>query len=142
MLNPVIYNKISAKLERLDEYLKILKDIQKVNKKSFVNDYHFFGLAERYMQLSIEIVLDVGKIILAEKNFERPDNNQEIFIILQDEKIISKSLTEKIHGIVGFRNILVHEYEKIDRNIVYDRLYNNLDDFKKFQKEIAKYLKK
>src|SRR4030042_3610346 len=121
MLNPIIFNKISAKLEKWDEYLKILKDIQKINKTSFVNDYHFFGLAERYLQLSIEIVLDIGKIILAEKNLARPDNNQEIFIILRDEKIISKALTEKIHGIVGFRNILVHEYEKIDRNIVYDR---------------------
>ncbi len=140
MLSPNTFNKISAKLEKLDEYLKILKNIQKVNKKTFVSDYHFFGLAERYFQLSIEIILDIGKLILAEKNFKRPENNQEIFSILHDQKIISKKLTEEIQGIAGFRNILVHEYEKIDRNIVYDKLKNNLDDFKKFQKEISKYL--
>lgn len=142
MLSPVIFNKISIKLEKLDEYLKILKDTQKVNKKSFTSDYHFFGLAERYLQLSIEILLDTGKLILAEKNFSRPDNTQEIFSILHDNKILSAKLTEKIQGIVNFRNILVHEYEKIDRNIVYEKLQENLNDFIKFRKEITKFLKK
>lgn len=142
MLNSVIYNKISSKLENLEEYLKILKEIQKVNKKSFVNDYHFFGLAERYLQLSIESILDVGKIIITSEESKRPENNQEIFAILYDKKIISEKLTEKIQGIVGFRNILVHDYDKIDRSIVYDKLQKNLDDFVDFQKEISKFLKK
>lgn len=141
MLNPGNYNKIALKLEKLEEYIKILKDIQKVNKKSFISDYHFFGLAERYLQLSIEILLDIGKILLTSQNLSRPDNNQEIFSILHDKKIITAKLTEKIQGIVGFRNILVHEYEKIDRNIVYEKLQNDLKDFIFFQKEIAKYLK-
>lgn len=129
-------------MEKLDEYLKILKDTQKVNKKSFTSDYHFFGLTERYLQLSIEVLLDIGKLILAEKNFSRPDNTQEIFSILHDNKILSAKLTEKIQGIVNFRNILVHEYEKIDRNIVYEKLQENLNDFIKFRKEITEFLKK
>lgn len=36
-----LYNKIISKLERLDEYFGYLKDIQRVNKKSFLTDYHF-----------------------------------------------------------------------------------------------------
>lgn len=37
------YNKIISKLERLDEYLKFLKEIQRVNKKKFTEDFHFFS---------------------------------------------------------------------------------------------------
>ncbi|MEK7085974.1 MAG: DUF86 domain-containing protein [Patescibacteria group bacterium] len=141
-MSKTAYNKIISKLERLDEYLKILKEIQKVNKKKFTEDFHFYGLAERYFQLSIEIVLDVGKLILVAKNLKRAEDNSDIFEILNANVIISKKLFYRFAGINSFRNILVHDYEKIDREIVYKKLQTNLEDFFDFKKEIAKFLKK
>lgn len=134
------YNKIVTKLERLDEYVSYLRDIQKVNKVQFVSDYHFFGLAERYFHLAIEVLLDVGKILIVTEKLERPDENQEIFVALNKRGILSDNLTEQLVGIANFRNILVHEYGKIDREIVYSKLQKNLDNFTDFKKEVAKYL--
>lgn len=136
------FNKIISKLNRLDEYLGYLKDIQKVNRKSFVSDYHFFGLAERYLQLSIEAVLDIGKLLIIFKNTRRPEDNQEIFLVLGKNKIISNKLAGELRGIAGFRNILVHDYEKIDREIVYQKLHDNFKDFNNFKREILKFLRK
>lgn len=134
------YNKIIFKLQKLDEYVKYLKETQKINKNQFVEDYHFFGLAERYLQLSIEILLDVGKLLIIIKGLKRPEENQEIFSALRDEKIISEKLAQNLIGIANFRNILVHDYEKIDREIVYEKLQNNIDDFELFKKEVFEYL--
>ncbi len=136
------YNKIISKLERLDEYLKFLREIQQVNKKKFTEDFHFYGLAERYFQLSIEIVLDVCKLILVAKNLKRAEDNKDIFEILKENGFISKKVFNRLAGINSFRNILVHDYEKIDREIVYQKLQTNLEDFLDFKKEIAKFLKK
>jgi len=136
------YNKIISKLQKLDEYIKYLKEVQKINKNQFMEDYHFFGLAERYLQLSIEILLDVGKLLIVIKGLKRPEENQEIFSALRDEKIISEKLADNLMGVANFRNILVHDYEKIDREIVYEKLRNNLDDFENFKKEIAGYVNK
>ena len=136
------YNKIISKLQKLDEYIKYLKEVQKINKNQFVEDYHFFGLAERYLQLSIEILLDVGKLLIVIKGLKRPEENQEIFSALCDEKIISEKLADNLMGIANFRNILVHDYEKIDREIVYEKLRDNLEDFENFRKEIAGYVNK
>jgi len=136
------YNKIISKLQKLDEYIKYLKEVQKINKNQFVEDYHFFGLAERYLQLSIEILLDVGKLLIVIKGLKRPEENQEIFSALRDEKIISEKLADNLIGVANFRNILVHDYEKIDREIVYEKLRNNLDDFENFKKEIVGYVNK
>jgi len=136
------YNKIISKLQKLDEYIKYLKEVQKINKNQFVEDYHFFGLAERYLQLSIEILLDVGKLLVVIKGLKRPEENQEIFSALRDEKIISEKLAGNLMGIANFRNILVHDYEKIDREIVYEKLRDNLEDFENFRKEIAGYVNK
>lgn len=137
-----LHNKIISKLERLDEYFGYLKDIQKVNKKSFLTDYHFYGLAERYLQLAIEVIIDIGKLIIVSENLKRPEDNGDIISIMADNKILAKKSSEKLIGIVNFRNILVHDYEKIDREIVYKKLQKNLDDFSDFKKNIIKYLKK
>lgn len=137
-----LHNKIISKLERLDEYFGYLKDIQKVNKKSFLTDYHFYGLAERYLQLAIEVIIDIGKLIIVSEDLKRPEDNGDIISIMADNKIITKKSSEKLIGIVNFRNILVHDYEKIDREIVYKKLQKNLDDFSDFKKNIVKYLKK
>lgn len=139
-MSKTVYNKIVAKLERLNEYQKYLKEISKVNKKKFTEDFHFFGLAERYLQLSIEVVLDIGKLLLIANNLERAENNSEIFEILGEKGILPKRTIPKFRGIARFRNILVHDYEKIDRNIVYKKLQENLKDFEEFKKAIKSIL--
>lgn len=141
-MSKLIYNKIIAKLEKLDEYSGYLAEIQKANKKDFIRDYRLYGLAERYLQLSIEAILDVGKLTIVSENFRKPEDNQDIFSALYDGKAISRSLVEKLSGIANFRNILVHDYEKIDREIVFQKLKENSDDFKKFKKEVLGYLNK
>lgn len=141
-MSKLIYNKIIAKLARMDEYAHYLSDIQKVNRRAFLADYHFYGLAERYLQLAIEVLLDIGKLIILAENLRKPDDNQDIFNVLYENKIISEKLLDRLVGIANFRNILVHDYEKIDREIVYSKLQKNLHDFTAFKKEILKRLKK
>ena len=142
MTNPITYNKIISKFNRLDEYYKILQEIKKINEKSFVNDFHFYGLAERYLQLSIEIILDIGKLLINEKDLSRAESNQNIFDVLKDNHIISDKLHNQLFGVANFRNILVHDYEKIDRKKIYHNLQNEIDQFIQFKKEIIKYLNK
>jgi len=141
-MSKIIYNKILAKLERLDEYLKYLSEIRKIKKENFLTDYHVYGLAERYIQLSIEIMIDVGKLIIVSEKFRKPEDNPGILIIMCENQIISEKMLQDLAGIVNFRNILVHDYEKIDREIVYKKLRNNLNNFVDFKKAILIFIKK
>ena len=136
------FNKIIAKLQRLDEYLAYLEEIQKVNKKSFLSDYHLYGLAERYFQLAIEVLMDVGKLLILSEGLRRPEDNQDIFAVLRERNAISEDLADRLAGIANFRNILVHDYEKIDREIVHQKLQKNLGDLKDFKKAILRFLQK
>ncbi len=137
-----ILNKIVSKLERLDEYLRYLAEVRKVSKNLFISDFHYHGLAERYLQLAIEIILDAGKLVIIYQNLQKPEDNQEVFFILSQHNILSGELADKLSGITGFRNILVHDYEKIDREIVYQKLQNNLENFREFKKELLRFFKK
>ena len=141
-MSNLLINKIIAKLGKLDEYIKYLREIQKVNKKTFTSDYHFYGLAERYLQLSIEVLFDIGKLLVVANGLRRPEDNQDIFSILGEEKILTAKIVEKFAGMANFRNILVHDYEKIDREIIYMKLHDNLADFGDFIKAVKKFLGK
>lgn len=141
-MSRAVLDKIIAKLSRLDEYLRYLTELQKVNRDSFLKDYHAFGLAERYLHLAIEVLVDVGKLLVVAEALRRPEDNEDIFVVLSEQKVLSADLLKRLHGIAGFRNILVHEYEKIDRRIVYERLQKNPDDFKDFKTAVLRYLRK
>ena len=58
------------------------------------------------------------------------------------KKLFLKKLAQNLMGIANFRNILVHDYEKIDREIVYSKLQNNIIDFENFKKETLDYVNK
>lgn len=136
--------KIFEKIQQLDEYLNNLKQLRKEIKdqKEFLKNFHLYGLAERYLQLSCQIIIDTFNLIIIEEGIEKPEDGKETISLLFDKKIISENLASRLDGIVGFRNILVHEYGKINRKKVYQYLMERLEDFEVFKKEILNWLKK
>src|SRR3989339_1130145 len=105
---------LADRLKHFSDYIKILKELKKVNKNSFIQDYHYYGLAERYLQLSIECLLDIGSMLILSLDLRKPSHKQEVVDILEEEKIISSIMATKLSNIASFRNVLVHEYVKID----------------------------
>jgi uncharacterized protein YutE (UPF0331/DUF86 family) len=63
-----------------------------------------------------------------------PGSQAEIFEALSENKIIPKQLSRKMIQMVGFRNRIIHEYEKVDLRIVYDVWRKNLGDIERFCK--------
>lgn len=78
--------------------------------------------------------------ILAQKNGRTPTTMAESFMLLAEEKIISEGVAQALVKSVGLRNLLVHEYSKIDWNIVTKVANEHLDTFRDFAKEILKSL--
>jgi uncharacterized protein YutE (UPF0331/DUF86 family) len=142
-MSPIGKNKILEKLSNLNEYIKYLDQIKKEskNEKMFLNDFYLFGNAERFLQLSIQSIIDIIHLIIVEKNLERPNDNYEAISILFSKKILSKKSATILNLMVGLRNILVHEYGKIDRKNIYLILTKNLDDIKRIKKEIISSIK-
>lgn len=134
--------KILEKLENLKEYLGYLYQLQKEAKseKNFLSDFHLFGNTERYLQLSIQIIIDISHLIIIDLGLKRPEDNYEAISILYQKKIISENSAQKLTRMIGLRNILVHEYGKIDRKKIYRILKKNLQDLENFKKAIIKFV--
>lgn len=56
-------------------------------------------------------------------------------------EVLSAKLISTIKEMRGFRNVLVHEYTRIDDALVYRMVKTRLDDFQTFKREVISYLK-
>lgn len=140
-LNQVDKERILVKIDRLDQYLNELSDIMPENFESY-QKIEKKRACERLLQVSIESVLDICAQIVIELRLGLPSEEDDIFEKLEQAKIISSTTKETLKRMKGFRNIIVHEYGRIDDRLVYDVLKNNIEDFDVIRKEIVAAVKR
>jgi len=137
LVNPEVIRK---RINKLDEYLSILNRLKEYSADDFINNPQIYGSAERFLHLSIETITDMGNHVVAQSNLGIINWYSDIPTILEEKGIISDIQKDKWIRMIGFRNILIHDYLKIDRKLVYQNLQQNLDDFKELKKVFIKFL--
>jgi uncharacterized protein YutE (UPF0331/DUF86 family) len=130
-------SKMENKISTIRKYLKILENYKKYSKQEIEENLDLRGAVERYLYLVVQATIDLAETVISLKDFRKPTTFAESFLILEEEKIIDKKLAEQLVKMVGFRNILAHDYTKIDYEIVYDVLHNRLLDIEEFLKRIS-----
>ncbi len=128
-------------LKLLEEYLHDLRDAQQTTWDEFTDNKVIRRYIERTLQLAIESCLDIGSHIISDERFREPEDNEDIFAVLAENKVISKSQLSQLMKMAQFRNLIVHNYARIDPAIVYGILKERLGDLQDFALAIkAKYL--
>ena len=94
---------------------------------------------ERASQASIDIATHIVK----NRNLGLPNTSRELFDLLLEADIISQKSCRQMQGMVGFRNIAVHDYQNLNIEIVVAIVEKHLGDFESFIEEIfSGYLQK
>ena len=132
----IIENKITA----IKKYLNTVDRYKKYSKDEIEKNPDLSGAVERYLYLITQACIDLAEAVVSFKNFRKPTTYREGFEILGEKSVISLNLVEKMVKMVGFRNVIAHDYEEIDYNKVYDVLQNKLVDIEQFITEIRKSL--
>ena len=133
---------ILARLELLRQYKAQLLEIPASNFQEYDRNFLIHKATERLLQTAIEACLDIGKHIIAQERLRFPKDNQDVFTILGEEQIVPRTLLPRLQDMARFRNLLVHEYAKIDNAIVYGILKKRLGDFDEFARAIVEYLER
>lgn len=129
----VIENKISD----IRKYLKILERYKKYSKEEILDDIDIKGAAERYLYLAAQATIDLAEAVIAYRNLRKPATLGESFYILNEEGIVDTVLMEKLVKMTGFRNIIAHDYGKIDYDIVYKAIHDGAKDIEEFLIKIS-----
>lgn len=131
---------IERRLKKLDEYLSVLSELQKYSLDDFLAEPERYGSTERFLQLAIETTIDIGNHIVADMNLGDVQWSSDIASILHEKGYLTVELREVWIKMIGFRNLLVHDYLDIDRTKVHQILQNNLSDLKALEKVFAQFL--
>lgn len=76
----------------------------------------------------------------SDEKWREPASYRDCFVVLSENKVLSRGNLHHYEKMASFRNLLVHYYEKIDNEIVFGILKKNLDDFDLFVSEIADFI--
>lgn len=131
---------IRERLLRLDAVINGLVKLSALDRKVFLEDLASLWALERGLQLGAEIVFDIGNHILATCYGVIPDRYEDIPNALQREKVIRPELRDRLQGLGGFRNILVHDYLRLDPERVLDFHARAPRDFGEFSQAIRGWL--
>ena len=128
---------IGRKIERVEGYLKQIRSKKDPGIAVFVKDSDLQSIVLFNLIQAIQSCIDIGSHIISDSEWETPSTQAEIFEILSSKKVISRTLALKIISMVGFRNRIVHEYEKTDMKIVHDVWKKHTADIEKFCKAVV-----
>ena len=131
---------ILRKLTELDEYLKQMKEFSSVTLEEYSRDWKVQRIVERTLQMMIETCADIANHIIADRGYRTPDNYGDTFRVLHENGVFKNDLFEIMLKMARFRNIVVHQYDKVDEAIVIGILRNNLNNFTAYRDAILKIL--
>ena len=93
------------------------------------------------LQRAVQSTIDLASHIASSEGLGLPNTLKEVFDLLKNQKIINATLCKKMHSMVGFRNIAIHEYSAINVEVLKEILKKNLVDIEDFYEAILKYFK-
>ncbi len=130
---------IRIKIERIREYLRILRDMEKDCNSRFLIDPIYRGALLHYLYLVADSSISLAEMVIRCKNLRTPQSYSEAIDILGENNILPGDFAYNFAGIASFRNFLAHDYEKIDYKRICDGIFKKLDDIEIYLKYIEEY---
>lgn len=121
------------KLSNLETYLEQLATYRGVSLAEYADDWKTQRIVERTLHLAIETCMDVADHMVADRRLRVPETGAQTFEILGDAGLLSAGLSSSLCQMVGFRNILVHDYARLDPALVLRAIREDVEDLARFR---------
>ena len=128
---------IINKLESIERCINRIREEYEGNPKN-LEDYRRNDAIVLNLQRACESVTDIAMYVISTRKLGIPQTKKEAFDLLKNANLISDELCKKMKGMVGFRNIAIHEYKQIDEEILQDVIENHLKDLTDFTRQMLK----
>jgi uncharacterized protein YutE (UPF0331/DUF86 family) len=91
------------------------------------------------LQRAAEQAIDLANHVIRKGKLGLPKESKESFEILARAKVIPQELADKLKGMVGFRNVMVHQYQELDIKIMVAVIEYRLDDLIAFTAHVMEF---
>ncbi|MHA1200867.1 MAG: type VII toxin-antitoxin system HepT family RNase toxin [Candidatus Heimdallarchaeaceae archaeon] len=137
---PINNSYIIEKLASSKKYLETLQGIQEIAKPEFLENFPIQLQAERLFEILTLIMLDICTHLVANSTELPPESYSDCMVTLARLNVITTSDSEKFVKIIKMRNIIVHQYGKVDLELLYTGIQMLDKDFRDFKEKVSKWL--
>lgn len=81
------------------------------------------------LQRACESSIDAAMHVVRMQRLGVPQETREAFTLLENAGVIDRDLSDRLKKMVGFRNVAIHDYQKLNLDIVRRIIVEHLDDF-------------
>ena len=128
----VDHDLILAKVGSIRRHLKRISQKGTVDLETFLSDIDRQEVISFNLHLAIENCTDLAAHIISEEGLGVPGSASEMFYLLEENGYLSLQLTEKMIRAVGLRNLIVHEYDKVDLKRLFDIVQKDIKDINEY----------
>jgi uncharacterized protein YutE (UPF0331/DUF86 family) len=90
------------------------------------------------LQRACESSIDAAMHLVRVHRLGIPQETREAFVLLEHAHLIEPQLADRLKKMVGFRNVAIHDYQKLNLEIVRRIVVDHLEDFLAFARVILK----
>jgi uncharacterized protein YutE (UPF0331/DUF86 family) len=130
--------KLRQKIHYIREQMKNLQKLKELSREKFLTGPIYTDASLRELQVAIEAMIDICNHVVAREGWGLPKSYREGFEILTKQGVLEKEMLDTYLKMVKFRNRIVHIYDDIDSEEVYQIIQNNLGDLERFVVSILK----
>ncbi|THI84827.1 MAG: DUF86 domain-containing protein [Nitrospira sp. CG24A] len=134
MADDVTLNKATS-IERCLQ--RILEEYAGDDKNLFTNQTKQDAIVLN-LQRACETAIDLAMYVVNQRRLGVPQESRDAFTLLQTAGILVPDLATRMQKMVGFRNVAVHEYTRLNLEVVQAIITKQLNDFRTFSSTIVK----
>jgi len=131
--NERVMQKVAFIREQLGD-IKMLTSAK--NSSEILNDKILVKGLKYSLQTATEVMIDIAFHIAAKKYNYAPEDARDAFRVLRKNDVIGEEEFKTFSAMVGFRNRMVHLYQNVSDERVYEFSTTELNDFEVFIKRV------
>lgn len=128
------------KLADLDQYLDQVSEYRDITIDQYRGDWKTQRIVERTLQMAIEMCVDIVNHVIADRGLRVPATYAEAFEVLGEAGLLDAARRDAMIRMSKFRNVIVHDYARVDPAIVVRILREHLEDFAQFKAAVLSWI--
>jgi len=124
------------KISRIREYRDLVAALKDDCAERFTVDSVYRGALLYYLYLMADSCIALAEIVIRDKGLRLPQSYHEAFDILGEHNVLDPRFAFEFARIAGFRNLLAHDYERIDSAVICGQVLAKLSDIDLYLQQI------
>jgi uncharacterized protein YutE (UPF0331/DUF86 family) len=128
---------VRAKLDAIEQTRTTLNGIGPVTEDDLKGDPITAAAVERLLARLVDLAVDINSHVAAARLGRAPGDYRESFDLGQQAGLLARDLADELKASVGLRNVIVHEYVRLDLRIVADAIPQAVTTYGRYVAAVA-----